>query len=93
MKLNNNERKVFKACVENAHTVTGGDFGYPDEVVEMADVLGLSANQIKGYLSILQKKGLIQIDHNGCANAFTIEVKVKPEDFVDWDEVSEQGGI
>ena len=62
MNLNNNELGVLKACADNALDAAGGDFGFTDEVP--AYVPELSANQVKGYLSILQKKGLIMIDSN-----------------------------
>jgi len=90
--LNPNERKVFQAMVEHAHSVTGGDFGYPDEIVEMASDLNLTPNQVKGYISDLQKKGLIRIQKDkGVATVFTVEVEVKPEDFIDYDNMNTCG--
>lgn len=53
--LNENEIKVLKA-LEKAHSNAGGDFAYADEIV-----CDLSVNQVKGYLSKLQKKEYITI--------------------------------
>lgn len=60
--LNTKELGVLKACATNALDAAGGDFGFTDEVP--AYVPELSANQVKGYLSDLQTKGLISIDTN-----------------------------
>ena len=53
--LNTNEIKVLKA-IEEGHFNSGGNFTYADEII-----CDLSENQIKGYLSQLQKKGYITI--------------------------------
>ena len=59
--MNINERNVLKAVLDNALDASGGDFGFSDEVIANG-VEGLSKNQIKGYLSSIQAKGLIFID-------------------------------
>ena len=61
MSLNANELKVLKACADNAMDAAGGDFGFTDEIHAYVKE-DLSANQVKGYLSDLVKKGLIMID-------------------------------
>ena len=53
--LNTNEITVLKA-IEEGHSNAGGDFTYADELI-----CDLSTNQIKGYLSQLQKKKYIMI--------------------------------
>lgn len=54
--LNENEKAVYSACVAGIYGDTGCEFDIP------WGCNGLSKNQIKGYLSALEKKGLIQMD-------------------------------
>ena len=56
-RLNENERKVLKAMVDNANYWNGGDFGFTEEL----SVPGLSRHQVSGYMSDLQTKGYIQV--------------------------------
>jgi hypothetical protein len=57
--LNENEKSVYDACVAGIYGDTGCEFDIP------WGCNGLTENQIKGYLSILEKKGLIQMDDTG----------------------------
>ena len=59
--LNDKELMVLKACADNALDAAGGDFGFTDEVPAYIKE-HLTTNQVKGYLSSLQSKGMIMID-------------------------------
>ena len=66
--MNTNENKVFKAICENIEENSSlEEFGFSGEVVE-AGVEGLTQQQVKGYISSLLKKGLIEID--GCPTEY-----------------------
>ena len=54
--LNENELKVLKAIAENEEETTG----CTDEIIDFCE--GLKENQIKGYISDLIKKELINSD-------------------------------
>ena len=56
-KLNQNEENVLIACLKEIYSFTRVEFGLTCQV----KVQGLTKNQIKGYLSALQTKGLINI--------------------------------
>lgn len=58
--LNQNETKVLNAVHQNTMDCTGGEFGWTNEI-EHED---FSQRQIAGYLSSLQKKGMIIIWDN-----------------------------
>lgn len=55
-KLNENEKKILLAIAKNEEATTG----CTDEIKYFCE--GLSDNQIKGYISVLQKKNLIFSD-------------------------------
>jgi len=55
--LNEKETEVLKAMADVAIDSTGGDFGCSDEV----KVAGLSGKHVGGYMSILEKKGLLSL--------------------------------
>lgn len=57
--LNENEKKVLKAMVEQAWDETRGDFGFTTEI----KVRGLTKHQVAGYIGDLEKKGYIEISH------------------------------
>lgn len=59
MTLNINELKVLKACRDEIVARSGCEFG----LTLFVSVRGLASEQVKGYLSILQSKGLISIWH------------------------------
>lgn len=64
VKLNALEKQVLIAMAEAAIDSTAGDFGCTDEV----KVKGLGQKQLGGYMSDLQKKGLLNLcptDVNG----------------------------
>lgn len=61
MKLNTNEVGMLRAIATNAMDAAGGDFGFTDEIP--AYIPELDRHQVNGYLSDLEKKGLIMIDH------------------------------
>lgn len=61
--MNKNELNVLKAVMDNAQDCSGGDFAFTDETLENG-VEGLTANQIKGYFSALQSKGMIYISES-----------------------------
>lgn len=61
IKLNNNERDVFRALCDAAQAATAGDFGFTDEVDYKA--LGLTGKQYAGYVSSLVNKGLVEVDN------------------------------
>ncbi len=56
--LNLNEKLVLKAIVNSADDYAGGDFTYI-EYIDDNTPYNFSINQIKGYLTILQKKEYI----------------------------------
>ncbi len=58
IKINQNEWRVLVACVDNALDTAGGDFGFSDEISRY--VTDLSKQQVAGYLSQLDSKGLIE---------------------------------
>lgn len=60
--LNANEVLILKACMDNAQDAAGGDFGFSDEIHGYVSD-DFSQNQVAGYLSQLQEKGLIYLDH------------------------------
>jgi hypothetical protein len=55
--MNAKETEVLKAMADAAVDSTGGDFGCTDEV----QVKGLTAKQLGGYMTDLEKKGLVQL--------------------------------
>lgn len=55
--LNQNEIAVLKACMNAIIDFTGCEFGVVNEI----KANGISANQLKGYLSQLQSKEYISI--------------------------------
>ena len=57
VELNSNEQDVLEACKQAIIDCTNGEFGYTSDV----KVEGLTKNQIKGYLSQLAQKRLIDI--------------------------------
>ena len=57
--LNNNEITVLKAVCLASIEYTGGEFTYFDEVMEQIN--DLKENQVKGYLSQLSKKELVNL--------------------------------
>lgn len=61
--LNEVERMVFKAICESAQADTGGDFTYASETIKYTQ--GITMKQLRGYLSSLVKKDLIDVskDH------------------------------
>lgn len=60
MSLNENELRVLKACFENAQDAAGGDFGFTDEL--HGYLLDMGDRQIGGYITDLQRKGMIYVD-------------------------------
>ena len=66
--LNKNEKAVLEGCVQAIQWCTKGEFGFTDDV----KVVGLTDNQIKGYLSQLQKKNYIFIDQDDCQGQMNI---------------------
>jgi len=58
--LNENEKKVLDLLIESS-AGNGHDFGCIEDVTEVEHP-GLSKHQIAGYLSVLQKKRLLDID-------------------------------
>jgi len=58
-KLNDSETKVLNKIIEASILSTGGEFTDIDELMDI--VKGFKINQVKGYLSQLQKKGFISI--------------------------------
>jgi hypothetical protein len=79
--LNKNEQLVLKACY-NSYSFNDDSFGYVEEVLgtrfENCKPESLTVNQLKGYLSQLQSKGLITIyatemsDHGFTVTQFLI---------------------
>jgi hypothetical protein len=57
--LNQNEKMIL-LCVANSSKVNGGDFTYFDYAMKLCKAL-FSENQVKGYLSQLEKKKYIVI--------------------------------
>lgn len=57
--LNDNEKAVYDACINEIYGDTGCEFDIP------WGAAGLTKDQIKGYLGALEKKGLIQMDDTG----------------------------
>jgi hypothetical protein len=55
--MNTKEIEVLKAMADAAIDATGGDFGCSDEV----SVSGLTGNQLGGYMSVLEKKGMVAL--------------------------------
>ena len=68
--LNENELKVLSACKDAIVKETRCEFGRFDFVV----VEGMSKNQLKGYISQLQTKGLVSIDESSFHN-ITMSIK------------------
>lgn len=60
MAYNDNEIGMLKAIASNAQDAAGGDFALSDELYIY--IPELSKSQIKGYLSALEKKGVIFLD-------------------------------
>lgn len=58
--LNEREKKVLEACVRAA-LENGLDFGCIEDVMDEAEALSMTANQLSGYLSRLSTKGYIEI--------------------------------
>lgn len=56
--LNENEKKVLIAIIENAEDVSGGRFAITNEIYPLLP--GFTKNQIKGYLSQLEQKDIIE---------------------------------
>jgi hypothetical protein len=61
--LNANESAVLKCIQEEATRSTGGEFTYFDDVLK-ATWIGsiMTPSQFKGYLSQLQRKGLLMVE-------------------------------
>lgn len=82
-KINENERKVLKAMIEQAWDETRGEFGF----TTLIKVKGLSKHQIAGYIGDLDKKGYIQVFHE--FDQFVLTKKVenifKGVDVTDYD--------
>jgi len=66
--LNNNEKEVLKAIIENEEETTG----CTDEIKYFLKI-PLNENQLKGYISDLQKKGIIVSD--GFQTSLIIDIK------------------
>jgi hypothetical protein len=61
--LNTNEAIVLECIQKQAMQSTGGDFTYFDDVMKTTWVGSImTAAQFKGYLSQLQRKGLLQVE-------------------------------
>ena len=58
--LNENEKKVFDLLIKSSNG-NGHDFGCIEDLTEV-DHAEISKHQLAGYLSVLQKKRLIDID-------------------------------
>ena len=58
--LNENEKQVLMACMNEIVHCTGCEFGCSTDVI----VDDMTKNQIKGYLSVLQTKKLITTWNN-----------------------------
>lgn len=58
---NDNELLMLKAIADNAQDVAGGDFAYSNDIPAYVNGT-LTGNQVKGYLSSLEKKGVIFLD-------------------------------
>ena len=56
--LNETEKMVVRSIVLNADSVSGGDFAILDET----HVPGLNRKQLGGYVSTLERKGIISVD-------------------------------
>lgn len=63
VKLNENEKAVLTAIINNAIDASGGDFALNDEIHHYTN--GKSRAQVAGYLSPLSKKGLIYVVPSG----------------------------
>ena len=57
VELNENEKKVLDAVVENIREETGGQFGWSTDVT----VPGMTNRQVAGYLGQLVQKDMIAI--------------------------------
>ena len=57
--LNDNEKKVLNKIIKASVISTGGEFTDFDELME--EITLFTENQVKGYLSQLQKKKYISI--------------------------------
>lgn len=61
--LNQNEAAVFECIQAEAMSATGGEFTYFDDVLANTWIGSImSPAQLKGYLSQLQRKGLLVVE-------------------------------
>jgi hypothetical protein len=61
--LNANEAAVLQCIQEDATRTTGGEFTYFDDVLKSTWIGSImTAPQFKGYLSQLQRKGLLKVE-------------------------------
>lgn len=60
--LNGNELTILKAALDNAIDAAGGDFGFSDEIHGYVKD-EFSKEQVAGYISKLNEKGLMWLDH------------------------------
>jgi len=65
-KLNENEVKVLRAVREAIQIATDNEFGYFEDVLPLLPEF--STNQVKGYMSSLQKKRRIDISDDDFSN-------------------------